>query len=95
MLALISGNAGTRATTGSRSALRASHLLGSFVRLVEERGWCLALPPHAHLVSLVDGPFADDAAGELVLVLELARGRELFDCIVDAPGGRLPAAFFR
>ena len=41
---------------GSRRTLRASHLLGSFVRLVEERGWCLELPPNAHL--LYDVPCA-------------------------------------
>ena len=44
---------------GSRRTLRASHLLGSFVRLVEERGWCLELPPNAHL--LYDVPCAPPA----------------------------------
>ena len=41
---------------GSRSTLRASHLLGCFLRLVEERGWCLELPPNAHLLYDVPSP---------------------------------------
>ena len=41
---------------GSRSTLRASHLLGSFISLVEERGWCLELPPNAHLLYDVPSP---------------------------------------
>ena len=41
---------------GSRSTLRASHLLGSFISLVEERGWCLELPPNAHVLYDVPCP---------------------------------------
>jgi hypothetical protein len=41
---------------GSRSTLRASHLLGSFISLVEERGWCLELPPTAHVLYDVPSP---------------------------------------
>ena len=72
-------SASTCARSGGRRRAGAPGAAGAGAaqRLAREVDALRALPAHAHLVALADGPFADDGAGELVLVLELARGSQL------------------